>query len=58
MSDDEETGDDMVELMRLTTAQLSDLQKRIRFLERYLRDEGYGPEDLDDDDDDAGIRPC
>lgn len=52
MSDDDDTGDDVVDLLGETRQALIGLTKRVAYLERYLRDEGYGPEDIDGDDDD------
>lgn len=52
MSDADDTGDDIVELLGETRQAMLKLQRRVAYLERYLRDEGYGPEDLDEDGDD------
>jgi hypothetical protein len=53
MEDDD--GDRMVKVLEIMRDELAELRKKVAFIERYLRDEGYGdedppgPEDLDDD---------
>lgn len=44
--------DELVQVIEGMRHSLAELQKRLRAIERALRHEGFGPEDLDDEDDD------
>lgn len=52
MADDDDTGDDIVAILRELRLQGATMKRRLAALERYLRDEGYGEGDADDLDED------
>jgi len=47
---EEELEDDVVEILTGLKKSMEDLIARVRYLEGYLKDEGYGVGSLDDDD--------
>jgi hypothetical protein len=53
MDDGDELGDDIVEILSQLKKENAALIKRMRQLEGYLRDEGYGDPDDEEDSEDA-----
>lgn len=51
MTDTDDEGEDMVDLMTGLRKELSGMKAKVAKLERYLRDEGYGDLGGDDADD-------
>jgi hypothetical protein len=52
MDDDEETTDDLVDMLAALNKEVKLMRERFKTVERYLRDEGYGESDEETDDDD------